>query len=76
MTIVKDNLLTGQRLRLAGVAFLWYRLHEPNGGLRLADTVRRINASLELDLRGTAAGGVLAWRRPGTPLAHPTVRAA
>jgi hypothetical protein len=42
MTIVKDNLFTGQRLRLAGVAFLWYRLHEPNGGLRLADAVRRM----------------------------------
>ena len=58
MTIVKDNLFSGQRLRLAGVAFLWYRLHEPNGALRLADTVRRITAPVEVDLRGTAAGGV------------------
>jgi hypothetical protein len=57
MTIVKDNLFTGQRLRLAGVAFLWYRLHEPNGALRLADTVRRITAPVEVDLRGTAVGG-------------------
>lgn len=57
MTIVKDNLFTGQRLRLAGVAFLWYPLHEPNGGLRLADTVRRITAPVEVDLRGTAADG-------------------
>lgn len=56
MTIVKDNLFTGQRLRLAGVAFLWYRLHEPNGGLRLADAVRRMTAPVEVDLRGEAAG--------------------
>jgi len=57
MTIVKDNLFTGQRLRLAGVAFLWYRLHEPNGGLRLADAVRRMTVPMEVDLRGEAVGG-------------------
>ncbi|WP_323140455.1 hypothetical protein [Massilia phyllosphaerae] len=57
MTIVKDNLFSGQRLRLAGVAFLWYRLHEPNGALRLADTVRRMTAPVEVDLRGDAVGG-------------------
>jgi hypothetical protein len=57
MTIVKDNLFTGQRLRLAGVAFLWYRLHEPNGNLRLADAVRRMTAPVEVDLRGAAVGG-------------------
>jgi hypothetical protein len=57
MTIVKDSLFTGQRLRLAGVAFLWYRLHEPNGTLRMADAVRRMTAPVEVDLRGEAVGG-------------------
>jgi hypothetical protein len=57
MTIVKDNLFTGQHLRLAGVAFLWYRLHEPNGNLRLADALRRMTVPVEVDLRGEAAGG-------------------
>jgi hypothetical protein len=57
MTIVKDNLFTGQRLRLSAVAFLWYRLHEPNGGLRLADAVRRMTAPVEVDLRGEAVSG-------------------
>lgn len=57
MTIVKDNLFTGQRLRLAGVAFLWYRLHEPNGNLRLADAVRRMTAPVEVDLRGEGVSG-------------------
>lgn len=57
MSIVKDNLFTGQHLRLSGVAFLWYRLYEPNGALRAADTVRRITAPVDVDLRGTDAGG-------------------
>jgi hypothetical protein len=57
MTIVKDNLFTGQHLRLAGVAFLWYRLHEPNGNVRLADALRRMTVPVEVDLRGEAAGG-------------------
>jgi len=54
MTMVKDGLFTGQRLRLAGVAFLWYRLHEPDGALRLADAVRRMTVPVEVDLRGEA----------------------
>ncbi|WP_449405727.1 hypothetical protein [Massilia phosphatilytica] len=57
MTIVKDNLFTGQHLRLSGVAFLWYRLHEPDGRLRLAKAVRRITPPVEVDLRGDAVDG-------------------
>ena len=56
MTIVKDNLFTGQKLRLAGVAFLWYRLHAPDGSIMAADAVRRISRPIEVDLRGTDAG--------------------
>lgn len=56
MSIVKDNLFTGQHVRLSGVAFLWYRLHEPDGTLRLAHTVRRITRPVDVDLRGSAAG--------------------
>jgi prefoldin subunit 5 len=57
MTIVKDSLFTGQKLRLAGVAFLWYRVHEPDGTLRVADAVRRISKPLEVDLRGDEPKG-------------------
>ncbi|QNA90113.1 hypothetical protein G4G28_19340 [Massilia sp. Dwa41.01b] len=57
MSIVRDNLFTGQKLRLAGVALLWYRVHAPDGSLRLARTLRRVSAPLELDLRGTPAPG-------------------
>jgi hypothetical protein len=57
MTIVKDALFTGQKLRLSGVAFLWYRVHEPDGTLRLADAVRRISRPVEVDLRGESVSG-------------------
>jgi hypothetical protein len=57
MTIVKDGLFSGQRLRLSSVAFLWYRVYEPNGTLRMADAVRRMTEPVEVDLRGRDAGG-------------------
>lgn len=53
MSIVKDSLFTGQQLRLSGVAFLWYRLHEPDGRLLAADVLRRISRPVEVDLRGS-----------------------
>lgn len=52
LSIVKDSLFTGQKLRLSGVAFLWYRLHEPDGSLRMADAVRRVARPVEVGLRG------------------------
>ena len=55
MSIVKENLFTGQHLRLSGVAFLWYRLHEPDGRLLAAETLRRISRPVEVDLRGEGA---------------------
>jgi hypothetical protein len=57
MTIVKDGLFTGQKLRLSGVAFLWYRVHEPDGTLRVADALRRVTRPVEVDLRGGRVGG-------------------
>jgi hypothetical protein len=51
LSIVKDALFTGQKLRLSGVAFLWYRLHQPDGTLLLADAVRRMAKPVEMDLR-------------------------
>jgi hypothetical protein len=57
MTIVKDGLFSGQRLRLSSVAFLWYRVYEPNGTLRMADAVRRITEPVEVNLRGQDASG-------------------
>lgn len=55
MSIVKENLFSGQHLRLSGVAFLWYRLHEPDGRLLAAEVLRRISRPVEVDLRGEVA---------------------
>jgi hypothetical protein len=66
LTIVKDGLFSGQRLRLAGVAFLWYRVYEPNGQLRTANASRRITEPVEVDLRGAPAGGEF-WGQQGQP---------
>lgn len=63
MTLIKQNLFTGQHLRLSGVAFLWYRAYETNGALRTANAVRRITAPVEVDLRGTDVAGEF-WDAP------------
>ncbi|QOY96763.1 hypothetical protein IM543_19110 [Massilia sp. UMI-21] len=63
MSIVKENLFTGQHLRLSGVAFLWYRLHEPDGRLLAADVLRRISRPVEVDLRGSGAPDAF-WSGP------------
>lgn len=55
LAITKENIFVGQRLRLSGVALLWYRLHQPDGTLIYAKTLRRIAKPVEVDLRGTDA---------------------
>ena len=57
MSIVKDSLFSGQKLRLSAVALLWYRVHAPDGSLRLARTVRRMAEPVEVDLRGGPVTG-------------------
>ncbi|MBA5635678.1 hypothetical protein H3H37_01250 [Duganella sp. LX20W] len=55
MTIIRENLFTGQHLRLSGVAFLWYRIQSRNGTLVLAKTVRQITKPVQVDLDGDKA---------------------
>ena len=57
MSIVKDNLFTGQKLRLSAIALLWYRVHAADGSVQLARTVRKMAEPVEVDLRGEMAGG-------------------
>lgn len=52
VTLVKNQLFTGEKVRVAGAAVLWYRLHAPDGTLLQADALRRMTAPVELDLRG------------------------
>lgn len=63
MTVMKQNMFTGQHLRLSGVALLWYRIYETNGTLRAANALRKISAPVEVDLRGEAAGAGF-WDTP------------
>jgi hypothetical protein len=51
VTLAKDGLFTGERVRVAGAAILWYRLHAPDGTLLQADALRRVSTPVELDLR-------------------------
>jgi len=55
LTQVRGNLFGGERLSLSGVAFLWYRLHEPDGRLLRADALRRVSRPVEVQLRGERA---------------------
>jgi len=57
MSIVKENLFTGQKLRLSAIALLWYRVHAADGSVQLARTVRKMAEPVEVDLRGEMAGG-------------------
>ena len=63
MTVMKQNMFAGQHLRLSGVALLWYRIYETNGTLRAANSVRKISAPVDVDLRGKDAGGEF-WDTP------------
>lgn len=63
MTVMKQNMFTGQHLRLSGVALLWYRIYETNGTLRAANSMRKISSPVEVDLRGKNAGGEF-WDTP------------
>jgi hypothetical protein len=60
MSIVGDNLFTGQKLRLSGIALLWYRLHAPDGSVRFARTLRRMAPPVEVDLRGDGGQALFA----------------
>ncbi|QOL51979.1 hypothetical protein LPB04_10880 [Massilia litorea] len=57
MSIVKDNLFTGQKLRLSAIGLLWYRVHAADGSLLFARTVRKMAAPVEVDLRGEMVNG-------------------
>lgn len=51
ITLAQDRLFTGKKVRVAGAAILWYRLHAPDGTLLQADALRRMTDPVELDLR-------------------------
>lgn len=66
---VRGNLFTGERLSISGVAFLWYRLHDPDGTLLRADALRRISRPVEIKLRGEPADNDF-WHSPAQSSGH------
>jgi hypothetical protein len=52
LSIVKENIFTGQRLKLSGTVVLWYRLHCVDGTLYKAGVLRRMAKPIHVDLRG------------------------
>lgn len=70
LAVQRDHLFTGERLALSGVAFLWYRLHEPDGRLVRADALRRISRPVRVNLRGVPGGDGF-WDEPGVRAPHP-----
>ncbi len=57
LSITKENIFTGQTLRLSGVAILSYRLHKIGGELISARVLRRVAKPIKVDFRGEGAAG-------------------
>jgi hypothetical protein len=70
LAVQRDHLFTGERLALSGVAFFWYRLHEPDGRLVRADALRRISRPVRVDLRGVPGDDGF-WDEPGVKPPRP-----
>jgi hypothetical protein len=70
LAVQRDHLFTGERLALSGVAFFWYRLHEPDGRLVRADALRRISPPVRVDLRGVPGDDGF-WDEPGVKPPRP-----
>jgi len=57
LSIVKENLFTGQTLRLSAVAICSYRLYDLSGKIEKAGVLRRLAKPVQVDLRGSDPGG-------------------
>lgn len=55
ITISKENIFTGQKLRLSATAIVWYRLHNRDGKVAKAGVLREMAKPIQIDLRGEDA---------------------
>lgn len=55
LTITKENIFTGQKLRLSATAIVWYRLHSRDGKVLKAGVWREMAKPIQVDLRGEDA---------------------
>ena len=52
LSIIKENIFTGQKLRLSAVGIVQYRLYDSNGKLIKAGIIRNLHEPVQIDLRG------------------------
>lgn len=57
LSILKENIFTGQHLKLSATAIVWYRLHDKSGKILNAGVLRGIERPIKINLRGEEAGG-------------------
>jgi len=62
LTIIKENIFTGQKLRLSATAITWYRLHEKGGEIIKAGVWREMAKPVQVDLRGEDANNAF-WSK-------------
>lgn len=62
LTITKENIFTGQKLRLSATAIVWYRLHSRDGKVSKAGVWREMAKPVQVDLRGDDADSTF-WSR-------------
>ena len=62
LTIIKEDIFTGQKLRLSATAITWYRLHEKAVNILKAGVWREIAKPVQVDLRGDDAGSTF-WSK-------------
>lgn len=55
LTITKENIFTGQKLRLSATAIVWYRIHDRDGKVSKAGVWREMAKPIQVDLRGVDA---------------------
>ena len=56
LSIIKENLFTGQKLRLSATAICSYRLYDLKGKILKAGVIRKIAKPVQMDLCGDDAG--------------------
>lgn len=55
LTILKNNLFTGQHLRLSATGIVWYRIQDASGSIKRAQVIRKLAKPVQVDLRGDDA---------------------
>jgi len=55
LSIIKENIFTGQNLRLSATGIVWYRIQDITGSLKKSGVMRKLAKPIQVDLRGDDA---------------------